>query len=296
MKKRIFNFIFIVLLVFIPLLAGEFLFRFFIFSSHSPFPQLKDPGKYAKNSTDDYWKLYYKFGGNFHPPEHPHPLLGWIGFFDRKTLDHWDMNPSNTKRKVLMYGDSYVMCQHDSIQCFQDILNADTLFNKNTSLLNYGVGGYGVDQIYLLFKNTIDKFKNPFVVFSIMPADMDRCMLSVRTGQKPYFVEEGDSLKLRGVPIDSVPQRFFEENPPLITSYLWRRIINSKLNPCYNPTPTDDMLRKKIVTLNKKIILQAYSELKKRNLQYVFLIFDELWNEEGNWRVVSFQKFMDEKK
>lgn len=60
-RKTIFNLIFIFLLIVISLIAREFLFRYFIFSEHSHFPKLKDPGKYAKNYSDDYCKLYYKF-------------------------------------------------------------------------------------------------------------------------------------------------------------------------------------------------------------------------------------------
>jgi len=251
---------------------------------------------YAKPTSDDYWKLYYKFGGSFLPPNNPHPLLGWIGYFDGKTLDHWDINPPSNRRKVLIYGDSYIMCAHDSIQCFDEILNADTVFNKENVLLNYGVGGYGVDQIYFLFANTVDKFEKPFVVFSVMPTDMDRCLLSVRTGQKPYFIEEEDSLKLCGVPIDSVPDNFFQQNRTEITSYLWRRIINSNINLFYDPIIISDKLKTKIMQLNKKLLLRAYNDIKKRNLEYVFLIFDELWSKDGNWRVDSLQAFFGKEK
>ena len=293
-RKRIFQLIFASLLVIVPLVVTEVIFRAFIFSPSGPFKQLKNPGNYAKESTDDYWKLYYQLGGHFGPPEHPHPLLGWIGNFDRNTLDHDDIKQTGNRRNVLIYGDSFIMCAHDSIECFDEILNADTAFNKNNFLLNYGVGGYGVDQIYLLFSHTIDKFQNPFVVFSIMPADMDRCMLSVRTGQKPYFTISNDSLCLLGLPIDSVPAHFFKTNPPEITSYMWRRIANSKYNPYYSPFPTDSIFRTKIMTLNKKIILKAYDQIKQRNLQYVFVVFDELWNIEGLWRADSLKTFLTE--
>jgi len=290
-RNRLFSAIFILILLSVSLLISEVIFRYFIFSPSSPFKSLKDPGKYAKPSTDDYWKLTYLFGSEFPPPKNPDPLLGWVGFFHRKNYDHWYIGDKKDKRKVLIYGDSFIMCAHDSIQCFDEILNADTIFNKSNFLLNYGVGGYGVDQMHLLFFKTIDKFENPFVVFSIMPGDMDRSMLSVRTGQKPYFVHGHDSLELRGIPIDSIPDNFFKKNPPCITSYLWRRTVNSKLNPFYDPKPTNENLRNQILKLNKKIILKTYEEIKKRNLQYVFVIFDELWNEEGSWRADSLKFF-----
>src|ERR1051325_10484384 len=296
-RKIIFNLLFAFFLIAIPLFIGEFVFRYFIFSKSSPFEKLKDPKKYTSASHDDYWKLRYKFGNDKYVPAHPHSLLGWCGFFDRETLNPWDIEKTGSLRKVLIYGDSYIMCQNDSINCFQDILNADTAFNKKNFLVNYGVGGYGTDQIYLLLLKTIDKFmqpaaeEKPFVIFSVMPNDMDRCLLSVRDGQKAFFEIENDSLVLKGVPIDSVPAHFFEENPPSITSYLWARFTHSYLNPKYDSLPNDEETKKRIMQLNKKIILKAYNEIRQRNLQYVFLIFDELWNEEGTWRVDSLQKF-----
>lgn len=296
MKKRkiIFNLIFVFLLIAVPLFIGEMVFRYFVFSKSSPFEKLKKPEKYTKACYDDYWKLRYKFGNNNYLPSHPHPLLGWIGFFDRETLEQNDIMPGDSRRKILIYGDSYIMCQHDSVECFHDILNADTTFNKNNFLVNYGVGGYGTDQIYLLFSKTVDKFQNPFVIFSIMPNDMDRCLLSLRDGQKPYFVIENDSLVLKGVPIYSIPEHFFEEHPPQINSYLWARFTHSKLNPYYDSLTNDNKMKAKIMELNKKIILKSYGDIKRRNLQYVFVIFDELWNEEGNWRVDSLKKFLAE--
>lgn len=291
MKKKIFRIIFLSLLSVVTFLLGELILRAIIFSEHCPFPSLKDPGKYAKISSDDYWKLYYKLGGSFHPPEHPHPLLGWNGYFDPATLRHWDLSVPVNKRKVLMFGDSFVMCANDSIECFHEILNADTAFNKENMLLNYGVGGYGIDQECLLLENTVDKFESPFIIFCLTPTDMDRCLLSVRTGQKPYFAEEGDSLKLCGVPVDSLPDNFFEKNPPLVTSYLWRRMVNSKLNPWFSPF-MDDQQKEKAKSLSGKIILRAYNAIKKRKLQYVFVLFNELWSEEELWRTDFLKEFL----
>lgn len=291
-KKIFFGFIFALILLFISLVASEFIFRALIFSKSNSFKSLRDPGKYSQPCLDDYWKLYYRFNGRYPPPANPHPLLGWVGFFDRETLEHRDFKKSGNKRKVLLYGDSFTMCISDSIQCFEEILNTDTAFTRNNFLLNYGVGGYGVDQMYLLFSQTVDKFKNPFVIINIMPGDMDRGMLEVRTGQKPHFIIENEELKLKGVPIDSNPQHYFEANPPKIISYMWNRFTHSSLNPNFDSLDASPGIREEMVKVNRKIILQAYSEIKKRNLEYVFVIYDELYNREGSWRTDSLQKIL----
>ena len=133
-RQTIFKLIVAFILVFISIVLGELSFRFLIFSASSPFKNLKKPEKYAKSSSDDYWKLTYLFDGKFKPPEHPHPLLGWVGFFDRETLVHNDDAQGDNRRRFLIYGDSYIMCAADSIQCFHEILNNDTAFSKNNFL------------------------------------------------------------------------------------------------------------------------------------------------------------------
>src|ERR1051326_6508693 len=291
-RKFIFKIIFSFFLFIVTFCAAEIIFRFLIFSKNSPFPDLKDPGKYAKIYSDDYWKLYHEFDGIYKPPAHPHPLLGWGGFFDT-TYKHWDINVPTNKRKVLMFGDSFVMCANDSIDCFHELLNADTAFTKENILLNYGVGGYGIDQECLLFEKAIGRYENIFVVFCLTPTDMDRCMLAVRTGQKPYFAKESDSLKLCGMPVDPLPENFFKKNPPQIASYLWRRIVNSDLNPWFTPFMNEEE-KKKEMSVCGRIILRAYNEIKKRNLDYLFLVFNELSSEDGLWRTDFLNSFLSE--
>lgn len=278
------------------LFAAELLFRWMIFSHAPVFKNLKKPGNYSFEISDDYWKLLYRFDTTWKPPQHPHPLLGWIGFFDWKTLQHRDANrKKEEQRPVLLYGDSFAQCQNDSIQCFEDILNRDSTFSKNNFLFNYGVGGYGVDQAHLLFTKTVAAFEKPFVIFSIMPTDMDRCMLSVRTGQKPYFIETESGLELKGVPIDSIPENFYNQHPPEITSYLYSRIYHSRLHPSSANLILKPKYRPKMLSLNKKLILKTAEELDKRKLDYVFIIFDELYSPEGIWRVDSLKQFFIDK-
>jgi hypothetical protein len=177
--------------------------------------------------SDDYWKLYFMFGGKYKPPETPHPLLGWVGRFDRETYTHAEYAGIADKRPVLLYGDSFASCAVD--QCFQGILNSDSGFSQNHFLLNYGVGGYGVDQIFLLYQKSIEQYENPFVILSMLTEDLDGSALAVRTGQKPFYRLINNSLALSGIPIDPSPQSFFSKNPPGITSYLFRMFIHSNL-------------------------------------------------------------------
>lgn len=193
MRRRIGNIALLAASIVITLILAEYIFRFILFSKIKMFESLRVPSYYVPHinckdedfHTVDYWKLNYLFKKDFNI-EHPHPILGWTGKFSKKTLEHYNQDKLNDKRPVLLFGDSFAMCI-DSVECFEEILNRDTTFSSGHYLLNYGVGGYGIDQIYLLFNATVDSFNNPFVIFSFFTTDMDRSMLYVRDAQKPLL-------------------------------------------------------------------------------------------------------------
>ncbi len=293
LKRYTLNLLLILFSSVIALVFCEFVFRAFIFSDISLLKNLKDPGKYASIYTDDYWKLYYAFDGGHPPPKDPHPLLGWKTIFDPVTYVHRDLPASEGKSKVLLFGDSFAQCI-DTVLCFEDLMNADTTFNKNHYLLNYGVGGYGVDQIYLLCSLTVNQFRDAFIVVSILPTDMDRSVLTVRTGQKPWFELSSGKLELKGVPIESVPSEFFEKNPPEIKSYMYARLMHSDLNPNFNPSEMPEDLKNKSLALNNQILHELNNLLKNSGNKYIFMIFDNLYNDDGDWRYFYLMNFMHE--
>jgi hypothetical protein len=257
-------------------LCAEIGFRRLLFSTQPWFARLRDPGLYGDEWTgdDDFWKLYYRFGGALPPPAHPHPLLGWIGNFSPTTYRHQDDVRLAGRRPVLLYGDSFAACTA-GVECFQDILNADAQFAAHHYLLNYGVSGYDVGQIYLLLQQTAEVYPMPFIVVSLMTLDLDRSILSVRIGQKPYFTVANGNLTLQGVPIDPDPAHFFATHPPQIRSYLYRKMLYGT----FFPKPLTELLRNNAARLNNKQTVNAallraiIAELRRRQLDFVFLIF-----------------------
>ncbi|MDN5200032.1 hypothetical protein QQ008_01635 [Fulvivirgaceae bacterium BMA10] len=271
------NSVLIILSITIGLVLAEYVYRAILFGGSTQFKNLRKPGLYADHfSEDDYWKLYNIFETGYAAPAQPHKTLGWVGNFDRISYLHHDSDKLKDKRPVLLYGDSFAQCVEST--CFEEILNGDSIFTKNHFFINYGVGGYGADQIYLLLQRSLDHFKNPFVIISIMPLDLDRSHLSVRVGQKPYFTISHDELELSKDSIYSNAHEYFKENPPEITSYLYRRLIYSNIIP--------ERIRSRLrgkwkaiqhkKELNTKIILNMKHELEARNCEYVFLIFHPL--------------------
>ncbi|MCX8080585.1 MAG: hypothetical protein N3F09_05030 [Bacteroidia bacterium] len=292
--KLVFKIIYLSIIILVTIFLCEVIYRFLLFSVKIDY--LRKPEMYSNYRHDDYWKLYYMFDGQYKPPKDPHPLLGWsYSFFNEKNYMHRDSLSGVDKIPVLMYGDSFTQCAHDSIICFQEFLNQDTSFNKTHYLFNYGIGGYGVDQMVLLFYKSWRNFKNknPIIIINIMPCDMDRSILTFRTGQKPKFILRNDSLILTNVPINHDPNEFIKNNPPEIKSYLWRLYLNSKLS-FKNQNVSTEAFKRIVWNLNKRILSDALDTIKKNNLKYLFIIFDMLWVEDGEWRQDSLHKFFVE--
>jgi hypothetical protein len=256
---------------------------------------LRRPGLYAQYfSDDDYWKLYYRLGPEFRPPDKPHPLLGWVGGFDRQTYLH-DWTPEMRERRpVLLYGDSFAQCT--TPRCFQHYFNEDPQFSRRCFLMNYGVGGYGIDQTYLLFKESVDRYRKPLVIWSLLTEDIDRTILSVRVGQKPYFDLEGGRLVLKGTPIDPDPSRFFREHPPEIPSYFWRavdRTFGDRFAWRREAHARElEAKRERKVAIARAILADVVRELRTRELDdAVFLVFVGNWvgesyiMQEHDWRL-----------
>lgn len=305
LNKTLVNIAIVVISTLLTFWIVEKVYRKLIFSKKPAFAKFQDPGIYADPESEDaYWLMLYYLNENVKPPQDPHPLLGWIDKCNRKTYVHGDIDKLKNKRPVLLFGDSFAQCV-DASECFEDILNTDPEFSKNHHLLNYGIGGYGVDQIYLLTKQVYPHYRKPFVIFSLMVTDLDRSILTFRTGQKPYFEIVNDSLVLKGVPINPDPVEFIESQKIKIRSFLFRKFLSSPYN-FLSPKLTSKLKKEKKYLekkekINEKILVSLAQELKGNNIDFVFLIFNILRYGNDNygensvdaWRHSFLKKTMD---
>ena len=160
-------------------------------------------------------------------------------------------------------------------ECFQGVLNTDKEFSLTHYLLNYGVLGYGVDQIYLLLKNSLSLYHEPYVIVGIHTRDLDRSILSYFVAQKPYFELVEGELTLRGTPIIQDQSTYLSNNPPHIWSYLYRLWLRQdgqfmRLQDYLKGTHDK---RKRKERVNDKIVSEMLIELDRRHLPRLFVIF-----------------------
>ena len=277
----------------VTVLICEFGFRALLFSHVAFMGRFQEPSLYADPLTDnDWWKLYHAFKKPTNDTaKHSHPLLGWGSDekFSKETYLHAEAGQVGSRQPVLLYGDSFTHCLTASEDCFHGILNSDPEFSKGHYLLNYGVLGYGVDQIYLLLQNSLPNYHKPVVAVGIYTGDLNRSILSFFYGRKPYFDVDAGDLVLRGVPIDQDPRTLGSDNPPQIWSYLYRLWLYQdgrlwRLRHYLRGTD-DKQTRKERV--NESLVLEMLREIESRNLPRTFIIFagqDEIkrvsWSEQ----------------
>jgi len=282
----------------LTVLVSEAVYRLLLFSQFPFMERYRDPSLYSDYYSDgDWWKLYYLFGKKEHEPtRHPHPLLGWTGDFSGESYRHDDADRLHGKRPVLLYGDSFARCLTTTNECFQGILNNDKEFSQQYFMLNYGVAGYGVDQIYLLLKHSIRLYDHPYVVIGLYTRDLDRSILPLFVGQKPYFDVLSDDLVLRGTPISDDPQRYLSKNPPKVWSYLYRLWLYQDGRPWrirLYLRGTEEIHRRKLL-VNEKIILNIIHELQRRKIGHLFVIFaDKNSVKEMEWREGFLSELLD---
>jgi len=261
--------------------VAEAFFRIALFSESFEIPQLKQAWRYADSSfDDDYWKLAFLFrtDKNAQRVGHIHRKLGWVpesspdnplGLISDKPYRLGDI-----QRPILFYGDSFVAGATPIPDRIPQVM--DRLLPER-SVLNYGVGGYGLDQIYLRFLRTAGEFENPVVLIGILTLGLDRSILAIRTGQKPYLDIEDDTLIVRNTPILPTTKAYIDRNPPHISSYFLRFVL-FRMRPLIPKKGFDrlmgyDQKHSKRLQVNRRLLAAFKEEAEGSRLRLYTVIF-----------------------
>jgi hypothetical protein len=243
------------------------------------FDRLRDPGLYADpHSDDDYWRLQHVWGfkDNLQDAGSVHPLLGWA---PRTTPRNplgiiaepgYAVDPAD--ECVLFFGDSFVAGRGPLEERIPQRL--ETLLGVR--VYNYGVAGYGLDQIFLRFRETHPLFARPAIGIGILTTDLDRSILSVRTGQKPWFALREGELELRGLPVDPDPERFVASHPPRIRSYFVALVLRQG-RLAIGGVGGEEIHYKRAEkqAINRPILEAVVEEAARRDLPLFFVLFYE---------------------
>ena len=126
----------------------------------------------------------------------------------RGTTEHPYRKPAGTRR-VLVFGDSFTFGE--------DVSDDETYSHhleqrlSGVEVLNFGVHGYGHDQMLLYLREEGVKYQPDVVVLGFLYDDMERNLLGFRDYAKPHFELRDGRLELRGVPVPSPEETLARE-------------------------------------------------------------------------------------
>ena len=215
------------------------------------------------------------------------PVLGWTAVprvrenpFGVVTNSKYSLSELKSCRAMLFFGDSFVEGLTEIESKIPQLLDAKL---DRQVVWNFGVSGYGLDQMYLRVQEVIEYFDKPHILIGVLYQDLDRTIYKVRHSAKPYFEIMDDNLSLKGVPIPRDYNKMLESYPPTIISYALngfagglRSLLNTRLGVehlfMFHPSESLERRRDK-EKICKKIIEGIKTECLKNNAALTFILF-----------------------
>jgi hypothetical protein len=124
------------------------------------------------------------------------------------------------KTRIALVGDSFTFAENVTYEESWGHLLEKTL-GPEFEVLNFGVGGYGVDQAYLRYEKDVRQWKPKIVIFAFISDDVERTMLLYHwlsrvewlvPYSKPRFILRDNDLKKLNVPPIMTQELFARES------------------------------------------------------------------------------------
>lgn len=281
-------------------LGIEGVLRFAFVDRDGPLGTLAEPWRYGRFSFDSaYWELKVLEG----PPQARQdattfdPRYGWRCWLtESESLEHRDEARLRGRRPLLLFGDSYAGgVDPDTWRDFPEFVEQSDLAQE-FALLNYGVGGYGLDQIWLQMRDVLARHADarPVVIVSLLvDDDIDRCVLSFRTWPKPRLRVRDGRIVDEARPVPRM-QEYFESHAS-IEPFLAVPFLAQHLDRLSGARTR--RLEAEKQELGRALLRAIVEDLRARDLPFLFVLFHHSWSiqhpEELAWRARLVQDTLD---
>ncbi len=162
----------------------------------------------------------YELHGGFMQTHLPHPTRGWtlkpgITLSGPTPITTNSRGCRSTTEYVYQPEKFTILAVGDSFTFGAEVGDDDVWpvrlerLDPHYHVINLGVSGYGIDQMYLAIKETVADYRPQLVILAFIEEDFNRSMMSFRDYRKPRFVLEDDgSLALTNTPIGNERQTY----------------------------------------------------------------------------------------
>lgn len=258
--------------------------------------------------NDGWWKYRWQTrqrtkNGITEYPDRFDPLLGWVpkenfrlknefGSLTFNSLGIRSKNEYQTAKnknlRIVSIGDSFTYgeCVADD-ETYSAYLEH---YIESSEVLNFGVHGYGLDQMYLRLLNAL-KYSPDIVIVGFVNSDISRNMLYFREYFKPRIILKNNELFITNVPLAS-PDSYSKKKHLLILDYLEMLIkaVEFRFNSQKIEAQKSD--------LSQKILTEMYSKTVKKSALFYLLYLpnlDEVKNDKAQPHHI-YQKFCEQHK
>lgn len=174
--------------------------------------------QYEQNSA------FLKSDQNMH---RPHPTRGWTPIPNFSSQDRGDTyttnqqgyraltdyKPNPNQYTILIVGDSFTFgAEIDDAYVWPTLLQKQ---HSRFNVINLGVNGYGLDQMYITLKETITKYKPDLVITAFISDNIARMRFGFRDYKKPKLKINQGELEITNIPIQGFTETYQEAKKEL---------------------------------------------------------------------------------
>ena len=150
----------------------------------------------------------------------------------------------------------------------------------NAEVLNFGVRGYGTDQMLLYYENVVVEYDLDFIILAFAFHHIPRNISSFSFYAKPYFTKVGNGLSLSGTPVPSEYELFDKVSPAGCRSYLNKSVLlrtvlryfrTLKERRIYNANSEVWDITKLIISRFSKAVEENNSQLILVNIEHMYM-------------------------
>lgn len=239
--------------------------------------RLRDPARFGSYKSDDaYWEMKARLTPAEHLIRDPgwDPIVGWTsGPVHASDLSHDDEPRLRGRRPILLFGDSYAFGVPGlTVGSFARWTEASDIA-RDWCMLNYGCGGHGLDQIFLVLQRAVERHleRRPVVIASLLvDDDIDRCLLSVRDWPKPRLVVRDGHLTRAEERVPSLDE-YLSTRTALSGSRFLDLLQGTIRRRRWGQESPEQADRKR--ELGRAILTEMASFLRERDVPFFFVLF-----------------------